>query len=94
MLLTDTNNTKDIVGAIDLVFKCVAIIVGAVWILFKFIRTRENHPKIELTVDLRVIGRHQDKIIIEVIIDLLNKGLVRHYINSFTCNILIFTWCN
>ncbi|HWB23942.1 MAG TPA: hypothetical protein VG738_00615 [Chitinophagaceae bacterium] len=85
----DSSPFKNTVDIIESLVKSAGVIIGAVWVYLKFIRTRENFPKIEFNVDLRVVGRQDEKIIIEVIANLENKGLVRHWINDFTCDVLI-----
>ena len=87
--IMDTTLMKEIAETIESLLKTIGLVVGAVWIYLKFIRTRENHPKIEFDVDVRLLGRQDNKIIIEIIANLENKGLVRHWINNFSCDILI-----
>lgn len=79
---------KEWAESIESIVKTIGVVIGAVWIYLKFIRTRENHPKIQFEVDLRVLGKQDSKIIIEVIATIENKGLVRHYINDLSCDIL------
>ncbi len=73
--------TKDIIASI-------AIIVGGGWTLWKFVIQRESHPKIEFQLDLRVLGKYDNRIIVETVATIENKGLVRHYINDFSFNLL------
>lgn len=80
---------KETLEIIESATTIIGFVVGGFWVYFRFNRTRENHPKIEFDVDLRVIGRQDNKIIIEVVANVTNKGLVRHWINNFTCNVLI-----
>jgi hypothetical protein len=80
---------KNTLAEIESIVKIIAIIIGAIWVYFKFIRTRENHPKIEFNVDVKLLGRQDGKILIEVLAELENKGLVRHLIKKFSCNVLI-----
>ena len=80
---------KEIVEIIESLAKTIGLVVGAIWIYFRFIRTRENHPKIEFSVSIRLLGRQDNKILIEITADVENKGLVRHWINNFTCDVLI-----
>lgn len=83
-----TTQMKEIVEIIESVATTIGLVVGAIWVYFRFIRTRENHPKIEFNVNIKLLGRQDNKILIEIIADIENKGLVRHWINNFTCDVL------
>jgi hypothetical protein len=74
---------------VEIIIQSLAIIVGGFWVYFKFIRTRENHPKVQFDLDLLVIGRQDGKIIIELVAIIINKGSVRHWVNDFVCDVLI-----
>lgn len=76
---------------IESILKSLAIIIGAIWVYIKFIRTRESHPRIQFDLSLRIIGRQKGKILIEVIGILENKGQVRHVVNNFAFDILILS---
>lgn len=67
----------------------LGLIIGGIWIYFKFISTCENHPKIQFDLDVGIIGRQDKKILIELIAIINNKGLVRHWVNDFICDVLI-----
>jgi hypothetical protein len=79
---------KYLVETIESIFKSIAIVVGAIWLYFRFIRTRENHPKIQFDIDLRFLGRQDGKLLIEIIGTIVNKGLVRHWVRDFICDVL------
>lgn len=83
------NQIKEIVEIIESIAKTIGLFIGAIWVYLKFIRNRENHPKIEFNVDVRLLGSQNEKLIIEIIAVVENKGLVRHWINDFTCDVLI-----
>lgn len=85
---------KHTLEIIESLAKIIGIIVGAIWVYLRFIRTRESHPKIEFNVAVNLIGRQDKKILIEIIADLENKGLVRHWVNNFTCDVLILRSTN
>lgn len=72
---------KDIIAAL-------AILIGGGWTLWKFVIQRESHPKIEFRLDLRVLGKFDDRILVETVAIVENKGLVRHYINDFSFDLL------
>ncbi|MBC7774943.1 MAG: hypothetical protein H7246_05840 [Phycisphaerae bacterium] len=82
-------NYQEIAEMIESILKSLAIIVGGSWVYFKFIRTRENHPKIQFDIDLRLLGRQEEKILVEIVGVIVNKGSVRHWLNDFICDVLI-----
>ncbi len=65
-----------------------AIVVGGIWVYWKFFLNRENESKIELDLDIKLIGKSQDKFIVELSAVLTNKGLVRHIIENFSFDFL------
>lgn len=84
-----TSNFKEFAEGVESLLKSVGILVGALWVYRKFITTRENHAKIQFDIDLKILGRQDNKLLIEIIATFENKGLVRHWINNLTCDILI-----
>lgn len=89
ILVNELTSVKEIALTIESISKTIGIIVGAIWVYLRFIRTRESHPKIEFNIDLKSLGRQDKKILIEIIANLENKGQVRHWVNNFTCDVLI-----
>lgn len=61
----------------------VAIIIGGVWTIYRFGLFREGRPKLQLDIELLLIGIHQDKYIVELCSIIENKGLVRQPIKQF-----------
>jgi hypothetical protein len=61
----------------------LAILVGGGWVFWKFILQREAQPKIEIGLDLNVLGRVGDEWLIDVIAVVTNRGTVRHYLRDF-----------
>ena len=78
---------KDYLDIFETCLRCVGIIVGAFWVYRKFISTREGHAKIEIAININVIGRIETKNIIEIMLNLQNKGLVRHRIEDLNLDI-------
>jgi len=75
--------TRDTTEIIKNLLTSIAILIGDGWTFWKFIIQREGRPKIELRVDLRVLGLLHDQYIVEVIAIGENKGLVREYVRDF-----------
>lgn len=61
----------------------LSIIIGGIWIYYRFIRQQENYPNINFSVDLKVIGKQDTYWIVELIAIIDNKGKVQHKINRF-----------
>ena len=60
-----------------------AIIVGGAWIIYRFGISREQYPKLQLDVDISLIGVHQDEYLVELCATVENKGSVRQTIKDF-----------
>ena len=62
----------------------VLIVIGGLWIAYNFLLKRERFPKVEFCLDLRLIERTSNRLILEFIASLENKGIARHYIDLKT----------
>lgn len=85
MTLTDL---KDIAGFINDITTAVGIIVGGGWAFWRFVLRREQHAKIQFDLDLNIISRDHDSLVVEVIAIVENKGLVRHVLTDFKFDLL------
>lgn len=65
-----------------------AIVIGGIWVYWKFFLNRENESKIELDLDIKIVGKAENVIILELSAVLNNKGLVRHTIDNFSFDFL------
>ena len=60
---------------------------AGLWFLWKFYRRRENYAKIDLKVSAGLIEKSEDKKIIEVKVEVINTGHVRHIIRDMTYSV-------
>jgi hypothetical protein len=60
-----------------------AILVGGIWTIYRFGLSRERYPKLQLDIDVSLIGIHHDEYIIELCATVENKGLARQRIKDF-----------
>ena len=81
--MVDHAKWKDIAEAIQALVTTLAIIIGGIWAYFRFRIQRERYARLEFNLDLSVLGNYADKILIEAIAIVENKGLVRHWVNDF-----------
>ncbi len=65
-----------------------AVVVGGLWVLWKFGLQREAHAKIEFDLELKVLGFQAGSAIVEVIAKVTNRGLVRHWLSDFRFDLL------
>ena len=65
----------------------VAFLVGGWWTYWRFIKQREDCPKIEFDVAIKFVGTQHERHLIEVSTIVENKGLVRHRLSEFKLNI-------
>lgn len=82
---------KDLAAGVSSFTPALAVTVGGVWALLRFIRTREAHPKIEFNVDVNFVRLQGDFWIVEAVANIENKGLVRHRTPKFTFSIRYLT---
>ncbi len=70
-------------GGIESLATILALIVGAYWTYYRFVRQGDNQPLIEFTTDVAFIGKHQDWWVVELTALIENKGKVQHRISEF-----------
>src|SRR5262245_46623738 len=85
MSLTDF---KDIAGGIKDCITAAGVLVGGAWALWRFVLRRERHPKIQFDLDLSIVSREHDHLVVEVVAVVENKGLVRHWCRDFKFDLL------
>jgi len=73
-----------ILSDVKAIVEIVAIIVGGIWVYYKFIRQREDHALIDFSVDIVFHARKDDYWIVELVACLENKGKVQHRVHDFT----------
>jgi len=79
---------KDIAGIVKDITTSIGIIVGGGWAFWRFVLRRERHAKIQFDLDLNVVSREHDSLVVEVIAVVENKGLVRHVLQDFKFDLL------
>lgn len=67
-----------------------AIILAGAWTVYRFGIAREQYPKLQFELQLNKLGTSRDKVIVELIAVITNKGIARQYIKGFRFNILTF----
>ena len=82
---------KDIAAGISSCTTALAVILGGLWACWRFVLTREAHPKVEFEVDVNFVRLQGDFWIVEAVAHIGNKGLVRHNITRFTFSIRYLT---
>jgi hypothetical protein len=60
-----------------------AVIVGGFWVLWRFVLQRERFSRIEFSLELTVLGRLGDRIVVEPTAVVTNRGPVRHWLTDF-----------
>jgi hypothetical protein len=79
---------KVITEIIPAVVTSIPIIVGGVWVYWKFVLQQERYPNINLSADITLVGIQGYFKIIELIALIENKGKAQHKINSDNCFML------
>src|SRR5688572_25823048 len=76
-------DTSDILKLLPEYLKVVALIIGGLWVYWKFIRQRENEPAADIDIDVKFVGIQNNQWIIEVTSFVENKSLVKHKYTHF-----------
>lgn len=74
---------KDFASTVASLVSAAAVIVGAAWAYWKFVRQRANEPATDMDIDVRFIGKQDGKWIIEITVNLENKSQVRLKYENF-----------
>lgn len=69
--------TKTIAEIIESLLKSAGIIVGGVWVYWKFIHQREHEATMDIDLEVLFVGRQDDKWIVEITALLRNKSTAR-----------------
>jgi hypothetical protein len=65
----------------------LAIFAGGAWALFQFIRWREGHAKLAFELQLNILGNVDERLLVEVVAVVENKGKVRHRVSDFCADV-------
>ena len=71
-------------------FTILTLVLAGAWSLYRFGIAREQYPKLQFELQLNKLGESRDKVIVELIAVITNKGIARQYIKGFRFNILTF----
>ena len=71
-------------------FTILALVLAGAWTVYRFGIAREQYPKLQFELQLNRLGESRDKVIVELIAVITNKGIARQYIKGFRFNILTF----
>ncbi len=77
------NEFKTLVDTLQAIITTLAIIIGGIWALRRYVFQREGFPRIEFFVDANFVGVHQDEWLVEFLGMLKNEGNVPHRIKRF-----------
>ncbi len=80
MTLSEIN---DLTGIITSILTSLSILIGGVWVIYKFILQQERYPNINFLTDINVIGKQDGVWIIEIIALIENKGKAQHKMKDF-----------
>lgn len=62
----------------------LGIVIAGGWALWNYVIQRGAYAKIEFDLDLNILGRKSDKLLVEVEAIITNKGNVRQYLKDFS----------
>ncbi len=72
-------------------FTVIAIIAGSTWGVYKYRKYREYIPCLALDVNIEVLSRIQDKILVEITAIIKNNSSVMHRVKDFSFDLHYLT---
>lgn len=79
----DISDFKALAESLEATVTALAIIIGGIWALRRYVFEKEGFPRIEFIVDAEFIGVQQNEWVVEILGLLRNQGSVLHQINRF-----------
>jgi len=79
--------TIEILKLLPEYLKVVALVIGGLWVYWKFIRQRENEPAADIDIDVKFVGIQDNQWIIEATSFVENKSPVKHKYTNFQVTI-------
>ena len=71
------------VSVFQSILTTLSFLVGAIWLLWRFVLAQERYPNIEFTADINPIGIQGGVLIVELIAYVENKGKAQHKMDRF-----------
>lgn len=89
--MTPLQQTELVFKIIASVATTIAILIGAAWAYFRFVRQRENYPFIDFTAYITFHKKIGDVWIVELLTFIENKGKVQHRLEKFRFDLFYLT---
>jgi len=70
------------INDVSIIINIIGIIIGGIWVIWKFSIKREAHPKVQFDLECELIGIQKDHKLIQITALIENKGSVRHSIDG------------
>jgi hypothetical protein len=81
MILGDWKAALELV---HLAVESVAVLVGGSWALWRFVLQRDLYSRIDFSLDMAVLGKFGDEVMVELAAIVINRGAVRHKLPADT----------
>ena len=81
------NTLKTVTDILSAAITTLAIVVGGLWALRRYVFEKEGFPRIEFFVDADFVGIHQDEWVVEILGLLKNQGNVPHRIKGLSFSV-------
>lgn len=82
--LMKLDDIKTIVEIAEKIITSISVLIGGIWVYYRFILQRERYPNINFECDVVFIGKQNDEWLIEITATLDNKGKAQHIMDIFT----------
>lgn len=74
---------NDFFSNIESFITSASMIIGGIWVYMSFIRQQEKYPNINFSADIKVIGKQEGSIIVELLAFIDNRGKAQHKMLEF-----------
>jgi hypothetical protein len=79
--------TKRLADVIIEALKLLAIIIGGIWVYFRFRREDTHSPKVSFDIEIHFFSNYPDASLAEFLMVIKNSGLVKHSFKKITLRV-------
>jgi hypothetical protein len=80
-------DTKSLADVIIAALQLLAVIVGGIWVFFRFRREGTHSPRVAFEIEGRFFGPQADAYLAEFVMSVKNEGLVKHRFTEITLRV-------
>jgi hypothetical protein len=82
-----TDATKRLADVILASTQLLLVLIGGVWVYFRFRRERTHNPRVSLDIAGTFLGPQQDAYVAEFLLTIKNAGMVKHHFSEISLRV-------